>query len=133
MEEISREQLHAYLDDAVTDAEMARIEKAIRESEALRHRLKQVREEQDRGEHSVGAIWRRERLSCPNREQLGGYLHDILEADLRGYVDFHLKTVCCTSCLANLDDIRERQAENEPLKQRRKKIFNSSAGLLKAK
>ncbi len=133
MEEISREQLHAYLEDALTDSEMARIEKALRDTESLRFRLKQVREEQDRGEHSVGAIWRRERLSCPNREQLSGYLHDILEPDLHGYVDFHLKTVVCGSCLANLDDIKERQAESEPQKKRRKKIFNSSAGLLKVK
>ena len=131
MTDITREQLHSYLDDALGDAEMAAIEKGLRESEALRHRLKQVREEKDRGEHSLGAIWRRERLSCPNRELLSGYLHDILEADQRGYVDFHLKTIACATCLANLDDIREKQAESEPQRKRRKKIFQSSAGLLK--
>jgi hypothetical protein len=133
MDSINREQLHAYLDDALSDAEMARIEQALRESESIRFLLKQVREEQDRGEHSLGAIWRRERFSCPTREQLGGFLHDILESDLHCYVEFHLKTIGCASCLANLDDIKEKQAESEPQKKRRKKIFQSSAGLLKAK
>lgn len=132
MEEINREQLHAYLEDALSDAEMARIEKALRESEQLRYRLKQAREEQDRGEHSLGAIWRRERLSCPNREQLNGYLNDLLEADQHQYVDFHLKTIACPTCLANLDDLKEKQQTEAPVQaKRRKKIFQSSAGLLK--
>ncbi|QVL34814.1 hypothetical protein KIH39_01320 [Telmatocola sphagniphila] len=130
--EITREQLHAYLEDALSDAEMSGIEKLLRDSEQLRFRLKQVREEQDRGEHSLGAIWRRERLSCPSREQLSGFLHGILEPDVHGYIDFHLKTIGCASCLANLDDIKEKQAESEPQKKRRRKIFQSSAGLLKA-
>ena len=39
MTDISREQLHAYLDDALSDSEMARVEQALRESEPLRRAL----------------------------------------------------------------------------------------------
>ena len=39
MTDVTREQLHAYLDDALDDAETARIEKLIRTSAAVRTRL----------------------------------------------------------------------------------------------
>ena len=64
MSEISREQLHAYLDDALSDAETAQVEQALRDSESLRRSLRQALQERDRGEHSLGAVWRRERLTC---------------------------------------------------------------------
>jgi len=131
MAEITREQLHAYLDDALSDHETAQVEKALRDSEEMRRRLRVAREERDRGEHSLGAIWRRERLSCPTREQLNGYLHDVLEPGLKGYVQFHLETVACPTCLANLDDLKAKQAEAAPrTKKRRRKILDSSAGIL---
>jgi hypothetical protein len=130
MDDITREQLHAYLDDALADAETARIERALRDSEEIRQRLKVVREERDRGEHSLGAIWRRERLSCPGREDLNGFLHGVLEPGLHDYIEFHLTTVGCPTCQANLDDLKEKQAEAPAPKRRRRKIFDSSAGLL---
>ena len=131
MTEITREQLHAYLDDALSEPETAQVEKALRDSAELRQRLRIVREERDRGEHSLGAIWRRERLSCPTREQLNGHLHSILDAEFDKYVEFHLTTVACPTCLANLDDLKAKQAEAAPkTKKRRRKIFDSSAGIL---
>jgi hypothetical protein len=132
MDEFTREQLHAYLDDALGEAETAKIERALRDSEAMRQRLRIAREERDRGEHSLGAIWRRDRLSCPTREQLNGHLHGILDAEFERYVDFHLTTVACPTCLANLDDLKAKQAETAPqIKRRRRKIFDSSAGVLR--
>ncbi len=128
---ITREQLHAYLDDALTDAETAHIEQALRSSEEVRLRLRQAREERDRGEHTVGAIWRRYRVSCLTREELNGYLHEIHDAEFRAFIDFHLGTICCPTCLANLDDLKEKQAESAS-RQRRRKIFDSSAGLLES-
>src|SRR5262245_45011262 len=44
MATVTREQLHAYLDDALDDAETARIEKLIRGSAAVRTQLTQVRD-----------------------------------------------------------------------------------------
>lgn len=129
--DVTREQLFAYLDESLDDAEIARIEKLLRTSKALQGRLSKVREERDRGEHSLGAVWRRERLSCLTREQLGGYLHSVLDKPLHAYVDFHLKTIACPSCLANLDDLREKQTEAAAQSRRRQRYFETSARLLK--
>ena len=88
-------------------------------------------QERDRGEHSVGAVWRRHRLSCPTREQLGSFLLQALEPDFQDYVEFHLETVACPYCLANLADLQARQQEAAPqAHQRRRRFFQSSAGLL---
>ena len=129
--EITREQLHAYLDDALSEAESARVERALRDSEALQGRLRLVMQERDRDEHSLGAIWRRQRLSCPTREQLGSYLLDVLDEELLDYVRFHLETVGCPYCVANLADLKALQQEPaDRARQRRQRIFESSAGYL---
>lgn len=134
MNECSRELLRAYVDDALTDAEISRVESALRQHEMLRQRLKEVIQERDRGDHSVGAIWRRDRLTCPTREQLGSYLLEVLDDGHQSYVEFHLKVVACPGCLANLSDIQEHQTGEPPqAKSRRKRYFQSSAGLLKHK
>lgn len=132
MPEITRETLRDYLADALPDAETAAVEQALRTQPAVQALFNQVRQEADRGEHSVGAVWRRERLSCPTREQLGGFLLQALDPDLLDYIDFHLKTVGCSFCRANLDDLTKLQAEPEkPRNARRKRIMDSSAGVLR--
>lgn len=128
---ISREQLHAYLDDNLSDPETARIEQALRGSESLQRLLRAVMQERDRGEHSLGAIWRRQRLSCPSRELLGSYLLQVLDESQQDYVDFHLHTIACAYCIANLADLQSLQKEPAPKAQRRRqRFFESSAGLL---
>lgn len=132
MPEITRETLRDYLADALPDAETAAVEQALRTQPAVQALFNQIRQEADRGEHSVGAVWRRERLSCPTREQLGGFLLQALDPDLLDYIDFHLKTVGCSFCRANLDDLAKLQAEPEtPRTARRKRIVDSSAGVLR--
>lgn len=134
MTTIPRELLIAYLDDALSDVETAEVERALRQSDALRKQFALIVQEQDRGEHSVAAIWRRERLTCATREQLGSYLLGVLEPGLQDYVTFHLDTVACPFCRANLEDLKARQAEAGPHTQRRRKrYFDSSAGLLRRK
>jgi hypothetical protein len=131
MTEITREHLRAYIDDALTESELARVEQALRDSDALRGQLRMVMQERDRGEHSVGAVWRRARLSCPSREQLGAYLLQALDPDFQDYIEFHLRTVACPYCLANLTDLQARQKEAGPqAQQRRRRFFQSSAGFL---
>src|SRR5438132_10201375 len=125
--EITREHLHAYLDDALTDSETARVEQALRNSDALRRVLRQTMQERDRGEHSLGAIWRRERLTCPNRETLGSFLLEVLDEAEQDYLRFHLETVHCPYCLANLADLQTVQKEPPPkAKERRRRFFQSS-------
>lgn len=128
---ITRETLVGYLEDALDDAETAEIEQALRGSESLRNQLKQLMSERDRGEHSVGAIWRRHRLSCVPREQLGSYLLGVLEDDVQDYIQFHVKTIGCAYCLANLADLQTQQQDADgQVKKRRKRYYQSSAGLL---
>ena len=134
MSQITREQLHAYLDDALSDPETARVEQALRDDESLRKLLRQAMQERDRGDHSLGAVWRRERLTCPSREQLGSYLLRVLDEAEQGYVDFHVHTVGCPFCAANLADLEALQQEAAPrgAKDRRRRFFQSSAGYLQA-
>ena len=134
MSEITREQMHAYLDDALPESEAAKVEHALRANETLRQQLRQVMQERDRGEHSVGAIWRRERLSCPPREQLGSYLLEALDDGVMDYLNFHLQTIACPFCRANLADLKAQQEHSaQQAQQRRRRIFQSSAGLLSGK
>jgi hypothetical protein len=132
MANVTREQLAGYLEDALAESETAQVEQALRQSEPLRRQLRVLMEERDRGEHSIGAIWRRQRLTCPSREQLGSYLLEALDPGLQDYIDFHLKTTGCSYCLANLADLKALQ-EEPPTKarQRRQRFFESSAGFLK--
>jgi hypothetical protein len=131
MTEITREHLDAYLDDALSDGETARVEQALRDSEALRRQLRSLLTERDSGDHSIGAIWRRQRLTCPSREQLGSYLLQVLDAEQQQYIAFHLQTIGCPFCQANLADLQTRQQEPPPAAQkRRKRFFQTSAGYL---
>jgi hypothetical protein len=133
MTPITRELLAGYLDDSLGESETARVEQALRQSDVLRRQLRALMLERDRGEHSIGAIWRRRRLSCPTREQLGSYLLQVLDPSAQEYIDFHLHTVACAYCLANLADLKARQDEPGPkVQQRRRRFFESSAGLLRA-
>jgi hypothetical protein len=128
---INRELLDTYLDDGLCETETARVEKALRESEPLRRMLRVVMQERDRGDHSISAVWRRERLSCPTREQLGSYLLQVLDDGLQEYIDFHLQMIGCAFCLANLADLKALQQETGPkTHERRRRIFASSAGYL---
>lgn len=130
---ITREMLAGYLDDALDEADSAKVEQELRGSEPLRQQLKAIMQERDRGEHSVGAIWRRHRLSCVPRDQLGSYLLGVLDDDVQDYVQFHLKTIGCAFCLANLADLQTQQQDGDgQVKKRRKRYFQSSAGLLQS-
>jgi hypothetical protein len=129
---ITDETLRDYLADALPAGELARIEKALRDSAELRARLEEVR--QDRGDstlHTLGAIWRRARLTCPTRQQLGSHLLDALDPDLASYISFHLDVVECVFCQANLADLKAKTAATSPgAKDRHNRILRSSEHLL---
>jgi hypothetical protein len=107
MAEITRQMLRDYLHDALPDPELVAVEKALRESAKLRAVYKEVVEQEDRGEHTLGAIWRRERVSCLSRDQLGSYVLGAGDPELLEYIEFHLKTIGCPYCQANLDDLKK--------------------------
>lgn len=117
MAEITRQMLRDYLHDALPDQELAAVEKALRESAKLRALYKDVIEQEDRGEHTVGAIWRRERVSCLSRDQLGSYVLGAGDPELLDYIEFHLKTIGCPYCQANLDDLKKASKPAKPGKK----------------
>lgn len=125
----SDSELESYLEESLAPEMLARIEAALRDQPRLQERLAEIIGRRDAGVHSLGEIWRRNRASCPSRETLGSYLLGVLEDGHTEYIDFHLKTIGCRYCQANLDDLRRRHEESsETLDTRRRKYFQSSAG-----
>lgn len=120
-----------YLDESLSADRMAAIEDALRQSESLQQRAAMLLRRRDDGFHSVGEIWRRHRLSCPTRRQLGSYLLEVLDESLHKYVDFHIQTMGCRYCAANLRDLEESIEQTPAVEQRRRKFFQSSAGHLR--
>jgi hypothetical protein len=128
---ITDEDLVEYLAEALPATAMARIEKALRGSAELRARLEDVRDTGGEvGLHTLGAIWRRGRLSCPTRQDLGSFLLDALDPEMADYVTFHIETAGCAFCEANLADLRSKQEQATSSQARRHRYFASSRHLL---
>lgn len=129
---IDDDMLRDYLAESLPAPLMARVEKLLRDSAELRQRLEDVRQDRpDTALHSLGAFWRRARLTCPSREQLGSYLLDALDPDYASYITFHVNVVECPFCRANLEDLRNRAERAAPASQSRQhRYFQSSRHLL---
>lgn len=124
--------LEAYLDESLSAERLASVEDALRDEPKLVDQLATIAGRQDAGVHSLGAIWRRRRLTCPSREQLGSFLLGVLDPGHSSYLQFHLDEVGCRYCNASLEDLREQSAaaRAEESESRRNKYFQSSAGYL---
>lgn len=131
-EHFSDAELLGWLDEQLPADRLSQIELAMRDSEALRHRIAELIRKRDQGEHSVGEIWRRNRLSCPDRETLGSWLLETLDENLTSYIEFHLNTIGCRFCNASLEELEAAQSvPDSNAQQRRRRFFESSAGLLR--
>ena len=123
----------AIFDFKLSPEEMAEIETRLRADKQLAAKLRAIHGRRDAGVHSLGEIWRRHRISCPSREQLGSYLLGVADEAVVEYVDFHLQHVGCRFCEANLGDLRQRQEETGETARRRQRYFQSSAGYLRGR
>lgn len=128
--DIADPMLLAYVEDALGETETAAIEQRLRSDSSLLARLRELLRSQEQGDHSVGAIWRRRRLTCPSRDQLGSYLLDALDPPRRDYIDFHLGEIACAFCQANLEDLRTHEPASPTTAAFRRRVFDSSATLL---
>lgn len=129
---ICQSDLEGYLDEALPPDQMARVELALRKDPMLVKQLAAIHSRRNSGVHSLGEIWRRGRLSCPSREQLGSFLLAALPEDAADYIAFHLDVVGCRYCQANLADLESQQAEKpETVQRRRRRYFQSSVGHLR--
>ncbi len=129
---IEVETLRQYLAESLPPEEMARVEKALRASSELRAQLEDARQNRSEpGLHTLGAIWRRGRLTCPDRQQLGSYLLDALDPELADFITFHLDVSACPYCRANLADLKGKAAQaTVATRTRQERIFLSSRHLL---
>jgi anti-sigma factor RsiW len=128
-------ELLAYLDESAPAERMAAIERALRDDAALGERVGRLVAGRDAGLHSLGEVWRRRRLTCATREELGSLLLGVLDPQRDAYLRFHVETVGCAWCAASLADLRDRHAASDaPAAQaRQRRYFQSSVGRLTPK
>lgn len=124
-------ELAAWLDELLPAERMVAFENQLRQDGALRARVAVLIRHRDQGGNTIGEIWQRSKLSCPVRTELGGYLLGTLSTDAAAYIEFHLKTVGCRVCQANLHDLEEQSTQSGQVPDRRRRFFESSAGLLR--
>jgi len=142
--EFTDTELEAYLDEDLSSLEMAQIEDALRTQagkeespKGILARLTQINRRRDSGVHTLGEIWRSNRVSCPTREQFGSYLLGVLSKEETDYLEFHVQRLGCRQCEANLEDLKSQReqssksTEKEAATERRRKYFQTSAGYLK--
>src|SRR5258708_4491338 len=124
MTDFTDAELLAYFDEGLPVDRMAALESELRGSPGLRNRAASLRQERDSQGHTVGEIWRRGRLSCPTRHQLGSFLLGALPAQLSQYIRFPLETIGCRYWAANLDALRQAAPQGSTeTAQRRHKVF----------
>ena len=128
----TNQELTAWLDERLPTERMSQLEQQLRNNESLQIRVSQLIRHRDQGGHSVGEIWYRGRFSCLGRSELAGYLLGTLTSDVAGYIEFHLMTIGCRLCQANLRDLEEHATSSVQSDARRRRIFESSAGYLGA-
>lgn len=85
--------------------------------------------EQEALDSLLTEIWETERLTCPKRTTLGGYLLNTLDAGWSAFVRFHLTTVNCPFCMANVEDLQKQTlSDPRPLRDR---ILQSTVGFFR--
>ena len=127
MPEPSDADLLAFLDELLPVDEAAAIERTLRDSDTLRRRAAALLRDRDAGAHTLADIWRRHRLSCPDRDTLGASLLGTLEDGEAAMVEIHLNAVGCRWCRAEVDALLAARAD-AAAPQRRRRVFESSLG-----
>ena len=77
--------------------------------------------------HLLTSVWESQRPSCPKRTTLGKSVLGILPPEWEDFVEFHVNTLGCTFCIANLVELSstgETKSANE-------RLFTSTVGFLK--
>lgn len=75
-------------------------------------------------------VWEDQRLTCPKRSTIGRHLLGTLEEPWKGYVDFHVNTLGCTFCRANVEDLQKQTAEAP--RQLYDRVLQSTIGFFRA-
>ena len=98
----------------------------------LKHRLGESEESSPATEafdSLLTEVWEDGRLSCPKRSTIGGFLLGTLDGPWHSYVDFHVNSLGCAFCRANLDDL-QKQTARDP-RDLRHRILQSTVGFFR--
>ncbi|MEN6578508.1 MAG: sigma-70 family RNA polymerase sigma factor [Phycisphaerales bacterium] len=74
-------------------------------------------------------LWEYYRFSCPKRNTIGAFMLGTLEPDWHKYIEFHLNTLGCRFCRANLDDLQSQSQETQQ-EAFQARIMESTIGFL---
>ncbi|MEM7456173.1 MAG: hypothetical protein AAF456_17640 [Planctomycetota bacterium] len=130
--EFTDAELEAYLDEALDPVRAADLEAAAKEDSELLGRLSHINGRRDAGIHTLGEIWRRNQLGVPSVEQMSNFLLGISSLEEADYIRFRLEQLKCPFTIAMFKDLQHQQeGESNTTETRRRKYFNSSAGLLR--
>jgi len=131
-EQFTDAELEAFLDESLDPARAQDIEAALADDSELLDRLSRINGRRDAGMHTLGEIWRRNQVGVPSPEYLGKYLLGILSEEEADYLRFRIETLRCPYTIASLNDLQKQQAESQDqTESRRRKYYNSGAGLIK--
>ena len=133
--EFSEADLESYLDETLHPDLAAELEQSLKDDKSLLGRLSHINGRRDAGIHTLGEIWRRNQVGVPTREQISQYLAGKLSAEHSDYIDFRIETLKCRYTIAHVNDLENQTGSDDSPQadSRRKKYFDSSAGLLNKK
>ncbi len=107
----------------------------------IKHRsLKQIRAHVESSDIPVGPssvefenilteTWEFQRPSCPKRSTIGAHVLGTLDDQWHKYVDFHVNTLGCKFCMANLEDLKAQSDKSQSTKFRTR-VMQSTVGFL---
>ncbi len=125
------EELMAYADERLPVERSSELERLLRGSSDLVQRLAELVQSREGLDASLGAMWRRGRWSCPPRAVWSAFVDGRLGDGLSQHLRFHVETIGCRVCAANLADLQQ-SGDQPDTTDRVRKIFQSSAGRLPA-
>ena len=82
-------------------------------------------------ENLLTDTWESYRITCPKRSTIGAFLLEKLDPDWFDYIDFHLTTLGCHFCRANLKDLKQQKTNEE--QKFRERIMSSTVGFFTKK
>ncbi len=75
-------------------------------------------------------LWLANRFTCPKRSTIGSWRLGSLDEQWSEYVRFHIETLGCTICMANLQDLDNSLKEKQQSEAVCQRIYESSIGFL---
>lgn len=132
--EFSDAELDCYIEETLDAGRASELELQLRDDETLLKRLVDINARRSSGRHTMGGIWRQNQIGVPSHDEMGSFLLGVLDDQHADYIQFRVDVLKCPFTIALKTDLEIQQSESEDTSvKRRKKIFESSVGLLSPK